>query len=327
MAARILVSGSSGYVGSHTVKFLSRAGWEVFGLDVLPPPEQLKRYLTAFLVADMGDTPKTVDLCRRNKVNAVIHCAAKCVVSESVEKPDLYMDHNVRRATRFADAVEMAGVRAFLFSSTAAVYGEPERVPIPEDHPVKPINPYGRSKVLFEEELLARRDAGRLALGIYRYFNVAGADPEGELGEVHDPETHIIPNAILAALGRTEFFPIFGTNYPTRDGTCERDYIHVQDLAGAHLLMAERLLKSDEGGIFNLGAGRGFTVREVLDEVDRQTGRKLAREERPRRPGDPAVLVADASRAHAQLTWTPTHSTLEEMISSGLAWHRQTLLA
>lgn len=318
-----LVTGSSGYVGSHTVKFLSGAGRSVVGLDLEPSPTSLKPYLKNFLQSDMADRPAVEAFCRKMGVTDVIHCAAKCLVGESVQFPELYQDYNVRRATAFVDAVQAAGVRRLVFSSTAAVYGEPTVVPIPENHAKKPINPYGESKLEFEGELLRRHESGKMTVGIVRYFNAAGADPEGTIGENHEIETHLIPNAILTALGKRESFDLYGGDYPTRDGTCERDYIHVWDLANAHLKLLDLLDATHGGGIFNLGTGKGYTVKEVLDEIDRQAGTKLKREMRARRPGDPAVLVADPSKANRELRWTPAFSDLPTIVRTALAWHRK----
>ncbi|HLG18254.1 MAG TPA: UDP-glucose 4-epimerase GalE [Bdellovibrionota bacterium] len=322
MADTFLITGSSGYVGSHFVKFFAQAGRRVVGLDLVPPPSLLTPYLASHAVADMADERAVERLCGSNRVTAVIHCAAKCLVGESVERPDLYMDHNFARARKLAEAIERSGVGTFLFSSTAAVYGEPKSTPILDSHPRKPINPYGESKRRFEDHLIEREKTGGLHVGIFRYFNAAGADPGKELGESHDPETHLIPNAIRTALGLRTSFDLFGTDYPTRDGTCERDFIHVWDLADAHLRLVDRMKGGGAGGVYNLGTGRGFTVKEVLDEIDRQAKTKLSRRMRPRRPGDPAVLVADPSKAKKELGWTPKFSDLSTIVSSALSWHR-----
>jgi UDP-glucose-4-epimerase GalE len=320
---KILVTGSSGYVGSHTVKYLSQRGHEVFGLDRVNPPEQLKKYLSGDLRSDIAEQSAVEKYCQANNVEGVIHCAALCLVAESVAQPERYHDNNVVRGGKLLDAVQRVGIETFVFSSSAAVYGEPTKIPIPENHAKKPVNPYGETKRKFEEDLLSREAKGGLRVGIVRYFNAAGADLEGEIGEVHEPETHLIPNAILAALGKKPAFELFGTDYPTRDGTCERDFIHVWDLADAHLKLLQRISESGKGGSFNLGTGHGYTVAEVLDEVDRQSGKKVPRVHRPRRPGDPAVLVADATAAGLALAWRPQYSDLPKTIATSLEWHRQ----
>ncbi|MFH1018361.1 MAG: UDP-glucose 4-epimerase GalE [Pseudomonadota bacterium] len=322
MNAPILVTGSSGYVGSHTVKFLVKQGEAVVGLDARPPSPQIRRYLADHLVSDMAD-PSVADFLRRTSPAGVIHCAAKCLVGESVQNPELYFDHNVRRSRVFVEMALKARVRSLVFSSSAAVYGEPVKTPIPEEHPKNPINPYGRSKADFETFLLSDDVRTRLRVGIVRYFNAAGADPEGEIGEVHDPETHLIPNAVLAGLGVRKEFELFGTDYPTRDGTCVRDFIHVWDLAEAHRILLRRLESGKGGEVYNLGSSDGYTVREVLSEVGRQLGREVSTAEKPRRPGDPVVLIADAARALKDLGWKRTLSDLPEIVATALAWHRK----
>ncbi len=323
MPETFLVTGSSGYIGSHIAKYFSRAGQKVVGLDKDPTPVYIKKYLSAFHHGDISEGKEVTEFCKKHSVIGVVHCAALALVAESVEKPKLYRDFNVTRATKLADSVIKAGVQTFLFSSTAAVYGEPQHLPMREDHPKSPVNPYGETKLEFEGNLAERAEKGELRVGILRYFNAAGADHQGELGEVHDPETHLIPNAILAATGKKKEFDVFGDDYPTRDGTCERDFIHVWDLADAHLRLMERILKTGEGGTYNLGTGTGYTVKEVLDEIDRQWTQPLPRQMKPRRPGDPAILVADATRARNELGWNPTSSDLSSIVSTALAWHQR----
>lgn len=318
MSETILITGSSGYVGSHLAKYFVRNGWRVFGLDREAPSKAVSSYLSANLLADIAEEGRVLDYCRTQKVRAVIHCAAKCLVGESVRDPEGYHDNNVVRGRKLADAVQKTGVNVFLFSSTAAVYGEPVHTPIREDHPKKPINPYGDTKLEFENDLFRRKG---LAVGILRYFNAAGADPDSEIGENHDPETHLIPNAIRTALGIHDTFELFGTDYPTRDGTCERDYIHVWDLAAAHEILLKVLLKSGGVHIYNLGTGHGFTVKEVLDEIERQLDHPLPRTLRPRREGDPAVLVADPRKAMEELSWQPRRSDLPTIVRTALSWH------
>lgn len=319
MPQTVLISGSSGYIGSHFVKYFTQSGWNVVGLDKVRPTSAISKYLSANLHADMSEEERVYEFCKTHGAIGVVHCAAKCLVGESVQDPEGYHDNNVIRGGTFLEAVVRAGVEAFLFSSSAAVYGEPEKTPIPEDHPKNPINPYGATKWAFEQSLSKREG---LAVGSFRYFNAAGADPETELGEVHDPETHLIPNAIRTALGVDTTFNVLGTDYPTRDGTCERDYIHVWDLAAAHELLLRKLLKSEGSHAYNLGTGNGYTVKEVLDELDQQVGKKISRTHSPRRVGDPATLVADPTKAKKELDWNPTHSDLSTIIQTALRWHR-----
>jgi UDP-glucose-4-epimerase GalE len=324
MGKTILVTGSSGFVGSHTVKYFSKAGFQVLGLDEAAPAEHIQKYLTDSLVCDIGDE-RVVSYVKRRDAQGVIHCAAKCLVGESVEKPDLYQDYNVTRSRRFLSNIRAAGIERMIFSSTAATYGEPIQTPIPESHLQKPINPYGATKLQFEKDLLSAHDGKSFKVGIVRYFNAAGADPETELGEVHDPETHLIPNAILAALGKKKEFLLFGTDYETRDGSCERDFVHVWDLAQAHAQLFDQLAGSKDARIYNLGSQAAYTVIEVLDEIDRQTKTKLKRKNMPRRPGDPSRLIADSSKARMELGWKPEWSELPKIISTALSWHRHVL--
>ncbi len=323
MKPSVLVSGSSGYIGSHFAKYFKKKNWTVCGVDRVASPERVQPFLDDFVRAEIADRSSVLDLCRKNNVEAVVHCAALCLVGESVQKPKLYWKNNVEDGAAFVDALEEAGVRNLLFSSTAATYGEPQEVPIPETHPQKPINPYGETKRVFEKDLLSREEKGRMRIGIFRYFNAAGADPEGDLGEVHDPETHLIPNAILALLGKNSKMSLFGKDFPTRDGTCERDYIHVWDLAQAHFLLMKRMIEEGRGGIYNLGTGSGYTVKEVLDEIAQQAGQEVPHEIVGRRPGDPAVLVADSRKAKKELGWTPERSDLSQIVKDALYWHRK----
>ncbi|MFH1262548.1 MAG: UDP-glucose 4-epimerase GalE [Pseudomonadota bacterium] len=320
MSESVLITGSSGYIGSHFAKYFVKCGWRVLGLDRVLPPARVTKYLSANLHADISEEERVREFCTKENVTSVVHCAARALVGESMTDPEGYHDNNVVRGKKLADALQKCGVKAFLFSSTAAVYGEPIHTPIREDHPKKPINPYGASKFEFENDLLQRKG---LAVGIFRYFNAAGADPENELGEVHDPETHLIPNAIRAGLGLIPAFELFGTDYKTRDGTCERDFIHVWDLAVAHELLLRTLLSTGGARIFNLGTSHGFTVKEVLDEVDAQLGHPVERRLLPRREGDPMVLIADPRKAMEELPWKPQHSDLRNIIRTAIDWHKQ----
>lgn len=316
----ILITGSSGYVGSHTVKFLSKKGWNVFGLDRVPSLPKLAPYLSDFVKCCISDEEKISAFIRKHHITSAIHCAALCLVAESVEKPALYFQNNVVFGKKLISALKSAGVENIVFSSTAATYGEPTRMPIPESHPQTPINPYGQSKLDFEKHLLSLSNPA-FRVGIVRYFNVSGADFDGELGEHHDPETHLIPNAILALL-KHKTFQVFGLDFNTRDGTCERDFIHALDLALAHELLIERLRKGHTGEVYNLGVGQGYTILEVLREIEKQTQQKIKVNHAVRRPGDPSKLVADPTLASTQLKWKPLFSDLQTIISSALKWHK-----
>ncbi len=321
LSSTVLITGSSGYIGAHFVKYFSKEGLRVVGVDQVAPFSTLKKYLSAYLVANIADQEAVFEFCQTQKVKTVLHCAASCLVGESVQFPERYHENNVVRAQKFLETITSLGVKIFIFSSTAAIYGEPVHTPMVESHPKNPINPYGKTKLQFENVLLEKEKEGEIIVGILRYFNAAGADPEAEIGEVHDPETHLIPNAIYAALGMKKSFELYGSDYPTQDGTCVRDFIHVWDLAEAHLRLLNKMIKESKGGIYNLGTGTGFTVKEVLDEVDHQTKSLLKREIKARRIGDPTILVADPTLARKDLHWIPQYSSLSIIVSTALKWH------
>jgi UDP-glucose-4-epimerase GalE len=271
---------------------------------------------------DLCDRGALADVIAAERPVAAIHFAASIEVGESVRNPSGFYWNNVVNALGLFDALVAAGVRAVVFSSTAAVYGMPETAPIPEDHPTVPINPYGDTKLAVERALHWYGQAYGLRSTVLRYFNAAGADPGGAIGEAHDPETHLIPLVIEAVLGRRPAIKIFGTDYDTPDGTAIRDYIHVADLAAAHVAALKRLLDGGDSLTVNLGTGRGWSVREVIDTVARIAGRPVPAEEAPRRAGDPARLVADPARAQGTLDWTATQSDLDTIVKTALAWHR-----
>lgn len=318
MSAKILITGSSGYIGSHLVKFLKKNGAEVFGIDLVFPPKTLQKYFSNHIVDDIANEAAVSHFLEKHQPELVIHCAAKCLVAESVEKPQLYQEYNVTKPTSFLHQCLSHGVKGFLFSSTAATYGEPTQTPIPESHTQLPINPYGATKLEFEKKLLAQKN---LTVGIVRYFNAAGADPETEIGEHHEPETHIIPN-VLAAIAQNRPVPIFGKDYATKDGTCVRDYIHVMDLADAHWRLANQMLKDNRGGIFNLGSASGFSLLEVVQIAEKVTGKKAQISFQARRPGDPSTLVADSSKCRKELGWNPSHSSLENIVQTAYKWYQ-----
>jgi UDP-glucose-4-epimerase GalE len=315
--ARLLVTGGAGYVGSHTLRRLARAGHETVVLDDLSGGHR-------FLV---GDAPLVQgDVCDPNVVSrvfdargpfdAVLHFAALISVGESVEEPERYGRVNVGGTRNLLDAARTHGVGAFVLSSSAAVYGEPETQPIPEDAALAPVSPYGQTKLEAER---AVEDSG-LPWAALRYFNACGADPEGGLGECHDPETHLIPRALEALAGLRPSLRIFGSDWPTPDGTCVRDYVHATDLGEAHVLAVEALLAGRAVGARNVGTGRGHSVREVVDAAERVVGRPVPVEEAPRRPGDAPVLVADAARLRRELGWEPRHSDLDTILATAWAW-------
>ena len=321
MSGKILVAGGAGYIGSHTAKALARAGYEPIVLDNLGHGHRWAVRWGPFVQLDVGDRDGLRDVFQKHKIEAVIHFAAFIAVGESVVEPAKYFRNNVVNTMNLLDAMRESGVKRIVFSSTAAVYGNPEQNLIGEDHPQRPVNPYGESKLMVERLLRWYGDAYGLQWSALRYFNAAGADPDGETGEMHDPETHLIPLAIEAARGELPALRVFGTDYETPDGTAVRDYIHVADLATAHIKALERLAQGKPSLPMNLGTGRGYSVREVIDAVERVGGRKVPVEESPRRAGDAPVLVADASRAGRELGWVPQVSSLERIVETAWRWH------
>jgi UDP-glucose 4-epimerase len=320
----ILVIGGAGYIGSHMVKLLCKEGTSVVVLDDLSSGYRDAVVAGAEMVVGSAADAKLLDeLFRRYRFDAVMHFASLIQVGESVVEPAKYYANNVATTLTLLDAMRAAGVLRFIFSSTAAVYGDPEYVPINEAHPKNPINPYGRSKWMVEQVLEDYDRAYGLKSVCLRYFNAAGADPEGELGERHVPETHLIPLVLQAASGRRDAIYVFGTDYNTPDGTCIRDYIHVADLCDAHALALQRLLEGGESGHFNLGNGQGFSVKEVIDTARRVTGRAIPVRYEARRTGDPPRLVADAGLARAQLGWQPKRADLETIVADAWAWERK----
>jgi len=319
--ATVLVTGGAGYVGSHTCKLLAAEGHLPVTYDNLARGHREAVRWGPLVVGDLEDRSRLDETFDRYRPEAVIHFAALTYVGESVEKPDLYYCHNVTGSLTLIDAALRAGVDRMVFSSTAAVYGTPRGVPIGEDHPLAPINPYGRSKRMVEEMLADAAGAYGLRSVCLRYFNAAGADPDGETGEDHDPETHAIPLAIQSALGDRPPFQIFGTDYDTPDGTCIRDYVHVMDLAQAHLRALDYLARGGRSTAVNLGTGRGTSVAELLQAVGRVAGRPVPRLVGSRRPGDPAILVADGRRARELLGWRPRFQHLDTIVETAWNWH------
>ncbi|MFN6539689.1 MAG: UDP-glucose 4-epimerase GalE [Nostoc sp. EkiNYC01] len=322
----ILVTGGAGYIGSHTVLALKQAGYNVVILDnlVYGHRDLVEKVLEVeLIVGDTGDRPLLDRLFQTHDIEAVMHFSAYAYVGESVTDPAKYYRNNVLGTLTLLEAMLAASVKKFVFSSTCATYGVPEFVPIPETHPQNPINPYGASKLMVER-ILADFDVAYGFKSVrFRYFNAAGANPDGLLGEDHNPETHLIPLVLLTALGKRESISIFGTDYPTPDGTCIRDYIHVNDLADAHILGLEYLLKGGDSEVFNLGNGSGFSVREVIAAVEAVTGVPIPVEERDRRPGDPPNLIGASEKARTTLGWQPQYTSIKDIVAHAWQWHQQ----
>lgn len=317
----IMVTGGAGYIGSHTVKELLAEGHHVVTIDNLSKGHRAAVTGGEFVHGDLQDIDLVQAVLRDYDITAVVHFAADSLVGESMEKPARYYQNNIVNGLNLLNAMVGQGVRQMVFSSTAAVYGEPEEMPVNEDFPKAPTNNYGLSKLVFEQLLATYEKAYGLKSISLRYFNAAGADPSGEIGEDHNPETHLIPLVLQAALGLRDKITVFGTDYPTPDGTCVRDYIHVNDLARAHILALEALAGGEPGGVYNLGNGRGFSVREVIDVAREVSGRDIPVAEGARRPGDPAVLVAGSERAIRGLGWQPKHHDLRTIVETAWKWH------
>ncbi len=317
---RVLVTGGAGYIGSITTRVLLDAGHECVVLDTLERGHREAVDPRAeFVRGSVGEAIVLAEVLPG--CDAVMHLAGYIEVAESVAEPEKYMRANAIEPTVMLDAMSQFGVSAIVFSSTAAVYGEPESVPILESAPTRPVNPYGASKLAFEEMLEVRRISENLRAIRFRYFNVAGAWPDGSLGEAHEPETHIIPRILRSLREGQERFEVFGGDYATPDGTCVRDYIHVLDLADAHRIGLERLAQGAEGGVFNLGNGQGFSNLQVVATCGDVSGREVHVEIGPRRPGDPAVLVASAEKAERELRWRPERGDLAGIVGDAWRWH------
>jgi UDP-glucose 4-epimerase len=315
---RVLVTGGAGYIGSHMVKLLAERGDEVTVLDDLSTGHADAVRGGRFVEGDIADVPNTSRLLKDGGIEAVVHFAACSLVGESVADPLKYYTRNVGGTAALLSAMRQASVEKIVFSSTAAVYGDPQRLPIDEAHPTQPVNPYGSTKLAIERMLAECGNAYGLQSVTLRYFNAAGADPQAGLGERHDPETHLIPLVLQAAAGRKPSISVYGNDYPTRDGTCVRDYIHVADLCVAHLRALEWLDRGGRCERFNLGNGDGATVLEVIEAARRVTGRKFSVKFENRRAGDPPSLIADAGKARHVLGWQPERADIETIVRD--AW-------
>jgi UDP-glucose-4-epimerase GalE len=318
----ILVVGGAGYIGSHAVRALTKAGHEVrvydnleYGHEAAVPPGSLIR-------GGLAESSKLESILRGDRIDAVMHFAAYTSVPESVSDPAKYYRNNVVGTLSLLEAMRATGVNRIVFSSTAAVYGIPEAVPIVEDSPMQPINPYGFTKLAVEHALADYAHAFGLGYAVLRYFNACGASSDASIGEDHRPETHLIPLILQVPLGQRENIAVFGTDYPTPDGTCIRDYIHVEDLADAHVLAIEAI-QPGQGMTYNVGTGRGFSVRDVVEACRRVTGHPIPIVEKPRRAGDPPALVASSDAIRRDLGWSPKFTEVEPIVASAWAWHRR----
>ena len=317
----ILVTGGAGYIGSHVVKELLHQGHKPIVFDNLQTGHREASKNIPFIEGNLSDQKKLKETFQSYQIDAVMHFAADSLVGESVQNPIKYFNNNVKNSINLLEIMEEIKIKKIVFSSSAAVYGEPKEIPISEKHLCIPTNPYGETKWVFEKVLQAFHDAGKLNFISLRYFNAAGADPECGLGEDHSPETHLIPLVIKAALDEIPV-PVFGTDYDTPDGTCIRDYIHVTDLAQAHILALWKLEKENASGIYNLGNGNGYSVREVIETVRKITGKKIVSIDSPKRPGDPARLVASSEKIREELGWTPKFPDLEMIVTTAYQWHK-----
>ncbi|MBN1127238.1 MAG: UDP-glucose 4-epimerase GalE [Sedimentisphaerales bacterium] len=318
---RVLVCGGAGYIGSHMTAMLLQHGHDPVVFDNLSKGHRAAVQNARFVYGDLADRNLLVDTLKKYHIEAVMHFAAFIEVGESVDRPIKYYQNNMCNTCNLLSAMEETGVQKFVFSSTAAVYGMPDQVPITEDLPKDPINPYGDSKWMVEKMLHFQSQTGRLRYASLRYFNACGANTNGILGEDHNPESHLIPLIIQAALGQRQEIRIYGVDYPTPDGTCIRDYIHVEDLCKAHLLALNRLNSYGEL-VYNLGSGTGYSVREVIQTVQEVSGKRFKVVETERRPGDPPVLTADATRARNELNWTTDYPDLAQIVESAWIWHK-----
>ena len=317
----VLVIGGAGYIGSHTVRMLSKQGYNPIVFDNLSKGHREAVAAYPFELGDLGDKARLAEVFKKHNIEAVMHFAAFIEVGESVKEPSKYYHNNIAKVLNLLDAMVENNIKYFVFSSTAATFGEPVKEKIDETHPQLPINPYGNTKLMVEKMLTDFDVAYGLKATALRYFNASGADDSGEIGESHDPESHLIPIVLQAAAGKRPSIKMFGDDYPTPDGTCVRDYVHVNDLARAHILALEKMVKENKSERFNLGSGNGFSVAELVKEAKKITGVDFKVEVAPRRAGDPAVLVADSTKAQQVLGWKPEYS-LTRIIETAWNWEQ-----
>lgn len=323
--ASILVVGGAGYIGSHMVRYLQDQGRDVIVLDDFSTGQRQAIGSATFIEGNLGDSALLDTIFTNHNIDTVMHFAAYIQVGESVEHPAKYYDNNVVRTITLLDKMVEHKIPHFIFSSTAAVFGNPDYTPIDEKHPHNPINPYGKTKLMVEGVLADYARAYGLKFGCLRYFNAAGAHPDGSIGPCHQPVTHLIPLIMQAASGRRKSISVFGTDYETSDGSCIRDYIHVQDLCDAHVKLLDYMQQGGEEHYFNLGTGRGYSVLEVINETEAIIGLPVPKVLSERRPGDPAILIADGSKARSTLQWQPTMSDLSTIITHAWAWEQKLL--
>ncbi|HAM39388.1 MAG: UDP-glucose 4-epimerase GalE [Elusimicrobia bacterium RIFOXYC2_FULL_34_12] len=319
---RILVTGGAGYIGSHTVIELLEMGYDVITLDNLQKGHREAISGGEFVKVDLLNKNELEDVFKNSKIDAVVHFAADSLVGESVENPSKYFKSNMIASLNLLDAMLKYDVKKIVFSSSAAVYGEPDRIPIQENNKTFPTNPYGETKLMFENAIKWYDNAYGIKYVSLRYFNAAGAHISGKIGEDHAPESHLIPIVLQAVLGQRPHVQIFGTDYETKDGTCVRDYIHITDLAMAHILALKRLEKGGDSAIYNLGNGEGFSVREIIKVAEKVTGKKINTKDTPRRAGDPAVLIATSEKIKKELNWAPKYNDINTIVETAWKWHK-----
>ncbi|MEM4525371.1 MAG: UDP-glucose 4-epimerase GalE [Methanothermobacter sp.] len=318
----IFIVGGAGYIGSHVNKFLSNKGYETLILDNLSKGHEEFVKWGKFIKGDLKNKRLLDKIFKEYDISAVMHFAALTDVRDSIKDPGSYYKNNVKNTLNLLDAMQKNNINKFIFSSTCAVYGDPMETPITENHPCNPISPYGRSKLMIENILEDYSNAYDFNYVSLRYFNAAGADPQTEIGEWHEPETHLIPIILDVAIGKRENVQIFGTDYPTPDGTCIRDYIHVMDLADAHY-KALRFLEKDKSEIFNLGNGDGFSVKEIIETCREVTGEEISTIKSDRRPGDPPILIGSSEKARKILKWKPEFTDIKNIIKTAWKWHQK----
>lgn len=320
---KIIVAGGAGYIGSHTVKELIREGFQVIIFDNFSTGKKELVISGEVVEGDLMDKESIRKAFQSKNIGAVLHFASLIQVGESYINPQKYYTQNLISSLNLLEIMLETGVKNFIFSSSAAVYGVPQELPIPESHPLNPINPYGQTKLFFEKILQDYERAYGLKFISLRYFNAAGADPEGQLGELHDPETHLIPNLLLFLLGKKRSFDLFGTDFPTDDRTAVRDYIHVTDLAKAHVLALKKILTSSSSEFINLGANKGYSVLEIIKKTEEITGQKVNYNKKPRRKGDVPVLLASKEKAEQLLEWKLKYSNIETIVETAWNWHKK----